>query len=175
MTPAPITHRRFGTASSSSALQESMTCCPSKGMNFRVVGSEPLASTTWRARSCETLPSLPVTSTTRLASSFPVPKIGVTPAPLRSAATPPVMFLTMAARRFCMAARSRLRPLALMPCAANSCCARCHSSEDSSSAFEGMQPAFRQVPPKAALPSRLRQASMQAVLRPFCAARIAAG
>ena len=54
-----------------------------------------------------TLPSVAVTSTTRPASSLPRPNIGVTPAALSSAATPPVMPLTIAARRFCMAARSR--------------------------------------------------------------------
>ncbi len=112
MTPAPITHSRLGTASSSSAPQESMICWPSKGKDFSAVGTEPLASTTWRARSGLSLPSVPVTSTTRPASSLPRPNIGVTPAALRSAATPPVMPLTIAARRFCMAARSRLSPVA---------------------------------------------------------------
>ena len=55
------------------------------------------------------------------------------------------------------------------------CCARWNSSQDSSSALEGMQPAFRQVPPKALLPSRFFHSSIQATLSLFCAARIAAG
>src|SRR5260221_6698931 len=175
ITPAPITHSRRGTDSSSSAPQESTMCVPSKGRPLSSVGTEPLASTTWRAASCEVVPSAPVTSTTRLASSRALPKIALTPAALKSEATPPVMLRTIAARRFCIAARSSARLPALIPCALNSCCARCQSSEDSSRALEGMQPAFRQVPPKALLPSRLRQASTQATLRPFCAARIAAG
>jgi len=44
-------------------------------------------------------------------------------------------------------------PDTLMPWAANSSCTRWNSSLDSSSALDGMQPALRQVPPKAALPS----------------------
>ena len=66
-------------------------------------------------------------------------------------------------------------PASLMPCAENSSRARCTSSEDSSSAFEGMQPALRQVPPNAWPPSRFFQSSMQAAVRPFWPARIAAG
>ncbi len=62
-----------------------------------------------------------------------------------------------------------------MPCAANSCRARCRSSVDSSSAFDGMQPAFRQVPPNACVPSAFRHSSTQATFSLFCAARIAAG
>jgi hypothetical protein len=38
-----------------------------------------------------------------------------------------------------------------------------------------MQPAFRQVPPKARVPSRFCQSSMQATDSLFWAARIAAG
>jgi hypothetical protein len=62
-----------------------------------------------------------------------------------------------------------------MPWTANSSLARWYSSEDSSSAFDGMQPAFKQVPPKAKLPSVLIHSSMQATFNLFCPARIAAG
>src|SRR5690242_13025541 len=88
---------------------------------------------------------------------------------------PPVMPLTMPSLRFCMAATSIAGVPTPMPCALNSCAARWNSSEDSSKALEGMHPAFRQVPPKALLPSRFFQPSMQAVFRPFWAARIAPG
>ena len=53
--------------------------------------------------------------------------------------------------------------LAIVPCAASS-----KSSDAWSSAFDGMQPTLRQVPPSV---SRL---SAQAVFSPSCAARIAA-
>ena len=46
---------------------------------------------------------------------------------------------------------------------------------DSSNALDGMQPALRQVPPKAVLPSRFFHSSMQATESLFCAARMAAG
>ena len=57
-------------------------------------------------------------------SSLPCPCSGVTPAPLNSARMPCVLTLTMPALRFCIAAMSIDAPVILMPCAANSCCAR---------------------------------------------------
>ena len=45
---------------------------------------------------------------------------GVTPPALNSAAIPSVIFLTMPARRFCIAPRSSSTPEARMPCTANS-------------------------------------------------------
>ena len=45
MTPAPITPRRFGTASNSSAPHESTICLPSNGRLFSSIGAEPAAST----------------------------------------------------------------------------------------------------------------------------------
>ena len=46
MTPAPITPRRFGTASKSSAPQESTMHLPSTGTVLSAVGSEPEARIT---------------------------------------------------------------------------------------------------------------------------------
>jgi hypothetical protein len=47
-------------------------------------------------------------------------------------------------------------------------------SLDCSSAFDGMQPMLVQVPPSAGPPLSFFHSSMQAVLKPSCAARIAA-
>jgi len=47
--------------------------------------------------------------------------------------------------------------------------------EDSSKAFDGMQPAFRQVPPNAYVPSEFFHSSMHATFSLFWAARMAAG
>ena len=58
MTPAPMTPSRLGTASNSSAPQESMICWRSKGRDLSSMGAEPLASTTWRGASCAA-PSCP--------------------------------------------------------------------------------------------------------------------
>ncbi len=52
-------------------------------------------------------------------------------------------------------------------------CSKC--SLDCSSALDGMQPTFRQVPPRAGpCPLPFFHSSMQAVFRPSCAARMAA-
>jgi hypothetical protein len=77
----------------------------------------------------------------------------VTFAALNSARMPCVDAFTIPPLRFCIAATSNATPVSLMPCTANSDCARWYSSELSSSAFDGMQPAFRQVPPNAWVPS----------------------
>ena len=61
-----------------------------------------------------------------------------------------------------------------MPCSANAWPACSKFSDDCSSAFDGMQPTLVQVPPGAGLPSARVQSSMQAVVKPSCAARIAA-
>ncbi len=62
-----------------------------------------------------------------------------------------------------------------MPCAASSACTLWYSSDDSSNAFEGIQPAFRQVPPNAGVPSGFFHSSMKATLSLFCPARMAGG
>ena len=67
-----------------------------------------------------------------------------------------------------MAARSSFTPLVLTPWAASSWPAISNSSESWSSAFDGMQPTFRQVPPS------VPRLSTQATDRPSWAARIAA-
>ena len=65
-------------------------------------------------------------------------------------------------------------PVTLMPWSANLWWARSKFSEDSSRAFEGMQPTLRHVPPRLGLPCAFFHASMHTTLRPSCAARMAA-
>jgi len=81
---------------------------------------------------------------------------------------PLVRSSTTLSLRAIMVGRSRSTDFSLMPCAAKLCFASSNFSEDWSSAFEGMQPIFRQVPP-----SRSRF-STQATVMPSWAARIAA-
>ena len=69
--------------------------------------------------------------------------------------------------RACMRARSSETAPTLTPCSASLCVASWKCSEDCSSAFDGMQPTFRQVPPSVA------RFSTQATFMPSWAARIA--
>jgi len=66
-----------------------------------------------------------------------------------------------------MAASSSLGAETPMPILPNVCPASSNSSDACSSAFDGMQPTFRQVPPKVA------RFSITAVFSPSCAARMA--
>ena len=82
--------------------------------------------------------------------------------------TPSVSSLTTVSLRACIAGRSRPTAPTLIPCLANRWVARWYSSLESSRALLGMQPMFRQVPP------RVARFSTQATFMPSCAARIAA-
>ena len=81
---------------------------------------------------------------------------------------PRVFSPTTLSLRAIIAARSSPSWPIVMPCCASACCASAYFSEDCSSAFDGMQPILRQVPPS------VSRFSMQATLMPSCAARIAA-
>ena len=87
---------------------------------------------------------------------------------------PSLFDFTTLSLRFIICARSSSRPFTFTPCSAKWWPACSKFSEDWSSALEGMQPTLVQVPPRAGFPSAPRHSSMQAVLRPSCAARIAA-
>ena len=119
-------------------------------------------------------PSAGVNSTLRPASSRPLPLNAVTPLALNSPAMPPVSWPTIWRLRFCIASRSSVSSPVWMPCTARPCPASWNLCELSSSAFEGMQPTLRQVPPNTGLPSPLRHFSITAVFSPSCAQRIAA-
>ena len=83
---------------------------------------------------------------------------------------PSVSPLTTPFLRVIILAMSIFTSPVVMPCRPALCRIDSYSSDESSSAFEGMQPMLRHVPPNA-LPGRR---STQATLLPNCAARIAA-
>ena len=113
-------------------------------------------------------PSAPVTTTRPGAAIRPLP-LSQSILFLRNRnSTPRVRVVTTLSLRAIIAARSSATSPTLTPCSASSRPASANFSEDCSSAFDGMQPILRQVPP------RLPRLSTQAVLSPSCAARIAA-
>ena len=81
---------------------------------------------------------------------------------------PRVFAPTTSSLRFIIRARFSVTPPTEKPC--SSACRRVNSkcSDDWSSAFDGMQPTLTQVPPS------VRSPSTQTVVKPSCAARIAA-
>ncbi len=93
---------------------------------------------------------------------------------LKRYSTPLVILVTIASLRDCIFATSIFAPVTLMPCGSRCLLTFSNSSEEASSAFEGMQPTLRQVPPRASSPLGFFQPSMHAVLKPSCAARTAA-
>src|SRR5687768_3771368 len=93
---------------------------------------------------------------------------------LKRYSTPFVILVTIASLRACMRPTSIFTPETLMPCASRWCDALSNSSEEASSALEGMQPTLRQVPPRASSPFAFFQPSMHATLKPSWAARTAA-
>ena len=173
MTPPPMTPRRCGGRSNSSAPSESTMYSPSNGAIGSSTGSEPAARMTCSACSRCGSPSCGVTSTCRPASSLPRPFTAVTPLARNNALMPVVSWRTMRFLRSCIAFRSSVTSGIMMPWPANSSRVRWYSSDDSRSTLDGMQPAFRQVPPSAGLPLPSRQSSTQATDMPSCAARIA--
>ena len=113
------------------------------------------------------LPSLPVTST------LPVPRI--LPLPLMTSilfffirnSTPLTLPSMPCCLKFIIAGRSSFGAETLTPILAKECPASSNISEAYSSAFDGMQPTLRQVPPSVAF------FSTTATFMPSCAARIA--
>ncbi len=162
ITPPPTTTRWPGTSSSSSApvevtMRSSSTSTPGSG----------------------TL-SLPVAMTIRLASynvppTSTLPAATMRPAPLSQAilfllnrnSTPLTLAVTTSLLRSCMRSRSSFTPSTTMPWSFHECMVSWKFSLDCSSAFEGMQPMLRQVPP------RVARFSTTATFMPSCAARIA--
>ena len=80
---------------------------------------------------------------------------------------PLVRASTLSSLALCIWARFSLG-FTSMPMPANSMLAASYSSEACSRAFDGMQPTFRQVPP------RVARFSIRAVFSPSCPARMAA-
>ncbi len=87
---------------------------------------------------------------------------------------PSLFCFTTASLRPIILATSIFTSVAVMPCSAKCLLACSKCSEDCSSALEGMQPTFVQVPPGAGPPFSFFHSSMQATLKPSWAARMAA-
>jgi hypothetical protein len=136
--------------------------------------SEPAAMTTLVPLSSTSPPSCCLTLTTLPLCRVPKPKNGVTLFALNSIAMPPVNCFTIRSLRSIIAGTSIFGSLKLMPCSPNRWPMFQNWREESSSAFDGMQPMRRHVPPSAGLPSLPSAASMQATFMPSWAARIAA-
>ena len=129
--------------------------------------SEPVAITIALVSSIFTEPSSAFTSTLPGAAMLPWPMKGSTLFFLKRKATPSTLAFTVSSLCFIIAARFSFGVPTSMPKAAKPWPASSNSSEACSSAFEGMQPILRQVPPK------VFHFSTTATLRPSCAARMA--
>ena len=165
--PAPTTISFFGTAGSDRAPVESMTLPSSNATPGSGVGSDPVAMTMFLASRVWTAPLAAVTSTLPLPTILPLPLIHSTLFFLNRNSIPLVRAVTLSSLALCIWPRFSLGSTS-MPILANSPLAASHSSEACSRALDGMQPTFRQVPP------RVERISTQATLRPSWPARIAA-
>ena len=87
---------------------------------------------------------------------------------------PSLFCFTTVFLRAIILAMSMVRPWTAMPCAEKWWPTLSKFSEDCSKAFDGMQPTLVHVPPGAGPPLSFFHSSMQAVLKPSCAARMAA-
>ncbi|MCY1283855.1 hypothetical protein D9M69_291110 [compost metagenome] len=168
ITPAPITTRCLGTSGRDSAPVESRMRWLSISTPGSGVGSEPVAMTMSLACSTCSPPSAPLTTTRPGPSIRPQPLIHSALCLRKSNSMPLVRPATLSA--FCFIICARLScGLTSMPRVANSPpLAASYSSEACSSALDGMQPTFRQVPPRVSRPST------QATFKPSCPALIAA-
>ena len=144
-------------------MRRSSIAIPGSGML-----SDPVAiriapvSTSWP-------PGAPVSSATRPGAAMRALPLSQSTLFLRNRnSTPRVRVPTTLSLRAIIAARSSPTSPTLTPCSARACRASTNFSDDCSSAFDGMQPILRQVPPSVA------RESTQAVRMPSWAARIAA-
>ena len=176
ITPAPTTPRRFGTAVIASAPALSSTRRLSNGAPGSARGTEPVATITFFAAIFAG--AAPSTSTAQPSPARPAKR----PRPWKNAILfffmshrmPSLLCETTLSLRAIIRGTSIDSPCTSIPCCANACPAWWKCSDDCSSAFDGMQPTFVQVPPGAGFPSGRVPSSMQAVEKPSCAARIAA-
>ena len=174
ITPAPITPSRDGTSEKAKAPVESTMRSPSTGAGGMSMGTEPGASTTCRACNVRPSPAWGEKATRFSVSSCPCPASASTPLPANSVPMPPVSCATTASLRAIMRGTSTATLPTSMPSSPNLPFASAYLCEASRRALEGMQPQFRQVPPRVGLPSAPRALSMQAVFMPSCAPRMAA-
>ena len=148
ITPAPTTSSRSGTLSSTSAPVEDTMRFSSISMPLSRATSEPVAMTMALVSSVCVLPSAALTSTLPGAAMRPRPwKLSILFF-LSRKATPLTLPSTPSSLNFIMAARSSFGVPTPMPILPNAWPASSNSSDACSSAFDGMQPTLRQVPPK---------------------------
>ena len=168
ITPAPMTISRFGTDGSDRAPVESTIRPATKSTPGRGVGSEPVAMMMFLAATTVLDPSAAVTSTWPGATMRPRPFSQSTLFFLNRNSMPLVRAVTLSAFWAIICVRSSSGVPTLMPRPAKSLPAASNSSEACSRALDGIQPTFRQVPP------RVSRISTQAAFSPNCPARMAA-
>ena len=163
--PPPRTSMRFGMSFNSSAPVESITRS-SSGMKGSATGSDPAAMMHWSKLTVVT-PASPSTSIMLGPVNLPYPRTTSTLRPFDMPARPPVSLPTTSSLKPRRASRSisglpKDTPWLLISSASVITLATC------SSAFEGIQPTFRQTPPRVGL------RSIRTVFNPRSAARNAA-
>ena len=168
ITPAPITTRCLGASGRASAPVESRMRWLSIVTPGSGVGSEPVAITMSLACNSRTLPSARVTVTLPGPFKRPQPLIHSTLFLRNRNSIPLVRAVTLSSFCFIICARLSVGVTSMPRLLSSPLVAASYNSEACSNAFEGMQPTFRQVPPRVSRPS------MQATFRPSCPARMAA-
>ena len=167
ITPAPTTSSLPGTFSSARAPVDDTMRFSSISMPFSRATSEPVAMTIFFVSTVCVLPSAPFTSILPGAVIVPCPMKASILFFLNRNATPLTLPSTPSSLNFCIAARSSFGAETLIPIFSKSPPASSNRCEACSSAFEGMQPTFKHVPPK------VLSFSTTATFSPSCAARIA--
>ena len=167
ITPAPTTSRWPGTAGSAIAWSELTTRLPSISTPLSGATAEPVAMTMFLVSSVCVLPSADLISTLPGAAMRPMPNTESILFFLSRKSTPFTLPSTASSLNFSMVGRSSFGVPTPMPILPNECPASSNISEACSSAFDGMQPTFRQVPPWAP------RFSTTATFIPSCVARIA--
>ena len=167
MMPAPMTISFLGTCGMASAPVESTTRFWSTSTPGTREGSEPVAITMFLVSSVRSDPSSALTVTLPGPSMRPSPWTHSALFFLNRNSMPLVSAVTLSPFCLCIWSRSSSGST-LMPSEAKPVLASANSSEACSSALDGMQPTFRQVPPS------VPRFSTQATLSPSWPARMAA-
>jgi hypothetical protein len=173
MTPEPIRPSFFGTAPMRSAPSLLRIFSSSKSAPGSARALEPVATMTCLPVSTSS-PTLTCQASAEPPTKLPRPWKKLTLFFLNRYRMPSLFCFTTLSLRASIFLTSMLRSFRPMPWSAK-CFAACSKfSLDCSSALLGMQPTLVQVPPSAGPPAAFFHSSMQATLRPSCAARIAA-
>ena len=157
---------RFGTETSANAPVEETMRASSISTPFSGMTSDPVAITTCVAVTVS-IPASPTMLSVCASTNCALPFSQSILFFLNRYATPSVLALTTLSLNPCIRSSCSSTPETDTPIWSRWFFARSYFSDDCSSAFEGMQPILRHVPPSVA------RFSTQAVLNPSCAARIA--